>query len=218
MCYPKLCKECIKKGTNSDLFNGDLELCVWPYQGSDPKVMFIGQDPTIAKGYKDTVLDLYNKKGTLYKYIVGDILNPINLSIDNVYATNIIKCRFPNNQTPSSVAKQHKILLTTFLRPFFNDCSKWLYDELVNFRPKLIITFGEPTHQMFLEEFKKFIYKISMQMKDAFGEVYKINLLDFTCYYCPCIHINTRGKSHYEALWGEFINNLKKLVSSAEFA
>ena len=32
-----------------------------------------------------------------FKYIVNEILKPAGLSFDNVYATNLIKCRFPNN-------------------------------------------------------------------------------------------------------------------------
>lgn len=175
-------------------------------------MLLVGQDPTIAKGEIYSVLDLENMNSSLYKYIVGEILQPVELKIDNIYATDLIKCRFPDNQTPKIISERHGITIKDFLTPFFFNCRQWFFEELRDIHPKIILSFGEPVHQMLIKEFS---WAVPTRMKDAFSNVYNVGLFDENVYYVPCIHINSKRQPHYRNLWNKFIRNLKETVISA---
>ncbi len=156
---------------------------------------------------------------TTYKYKTVDILNHAGQTLNNIYATNLIKCQFPNNQTPKSISEKHKVKIKDFLCPFFNNCKHWFFKEVHEIRPKIILSFGEPVHQFLIEEFS---WSVPETMKAAFSNVYKVNLLDYkvnlldnNVLYIPCIHINTRRHRHYKERWQKFILNLKKALNSA---
>ncbi len=212
MGFPKNCDLCVQAKTNAHLFYGNIELLSKPIRGTNPSVLLVGQDPTIAKGQVCSVLDLENTSGNLYKYITVDILNHAGLTQNNIYATNLIKCHFPNNQTPKSISEKHKIKIKDFLYPFFNNCKHWFFKEVREIHPKIILSFGEPVHQSLIEEFS---WSVPETMKTAFSNVYKVDLLDNNVLYIPCIHINTRRYKYYKERWQKFILNLKKTVNSA---
>lgn len=212
LSFPKECDLCIKAKTNSHLFSGNIQLLTKPIRGTNPSIILVGQDPTIAKGQVHSVLDLENTSGNLYKYIVVDILNHARLTLNNIYATNLIKCQFSNNQTPRFICENHKAKIKDFLSPFFNNCKHWFFREVSKIHPKIILSFGEPVHQLLIEEFS---WSVPGTMKDAFSNVYKVNLLNHNVLYIPCIHINTRRHRHYKERWQKFILNLKKAAKSA---
>lgn len=209
MDFPRACNICVKEGINAHLFLGNLELALRPLEGANPLVLLVGQDPTIAKGQIYFVLDLDNPNGRLYKYIVSEILKPVGLTLENIYATDLIKCRFPNNQTPKIISKNHGLTIKDFISPFFHNCRRWFFQEVRGIRPRVVLSFGEPTHQMLVEEFG---WDVPSKMREAFGCVYKVSLLDNKIFYAPCIHINTKGKAHYRKLWPKFIQNLKEAI------
>lgn len=210
--YPNSCSLCKSKDQKyRNLFKGDLELRVKPFRGNKPWIMLVGQDPTISERQVDTVLDLANKGGRLYNYIFGEILGPLGVTPEMVYATNLIKCRFPNNQTPKRICERHKKTMKEFLQPFFDNCRKWFIEEMEEIQPRILISFGEPVHQLLIESFQ---WSIPKQMKDAFSHVYQVhNPFSFT--YMPCIHINSKAHEHYQGLWDEFIKELSRVVQSA---
>jgi len=191
------------------LFDGSLELDLRPVEGCNPSVIHVGQDPTIARGKIYSVSDLGNSKSRLYKYIVGEILQPAGIKIDNIYATDLVKCRFPNNQTPKIIHESYGIPIKEFLTPFFFNCRQWLFQELRDFRPRIVISFGEPVHQLLIEQFS---WDVPTGMKDGFSNIYSVLLFDHNIYYAPCIHINSRGKPHYRNLWSKFIQRLKETL------
>lgn len=215
MAFPRECNLCVKAKINKHLFQGNIELALRPVEGSNPSVMLVGQDPTVARGQIYSVLDLENTRGSLYKYIVTAILEPVGLRLDDVYATDLVKCRFPDNQTPRAIAKQHGMTITSFLSPFFHNCREWFLQEVNRMRPKIILSFGEPVHQLLIEEFG---WAVPTSMKEAFGITYKVGVLGDNAYYAPYIHINSRGHSHYKALWSKFIENLDGAVMSTGIA
>jgi uracil-DNA glycosylase family 4 len=157
-------------------------------------------------------LDLENANSSLHEYIVGEILQPTGIKIDDIYATDLVKCRFPNNQTPRIISKSHDMTIKEFLTPFFFNCRQWLFQELRDFHPKMIISLGEPVHQLLIEQFS---WDVPARMKDAFGNVYSVLVFDHNTYYAPCIHINSKRHSHYRNLWNEFIQRLRETVVSA---
>ena len=212
MGVPETCDKCAREKINAGLFEGSIEIGARPFKGPNPSVMLVGQDPTIAKGQVDSVLDLENPGGQLYRFLVSEILERVGLKVENVYATDLVKCRFPNNQTPRAISQNHRIGIKDFLCPFFRNCRQWFFQEVREIRPRLLLSLGQPVHQMLIEEFG---WNIRPRMKDAVSEFRKVELLGEDAFYVPCIHINSRAHSHYRDLWEKFIQNLGKAVDSA---
>ncbi len=212
MGFPRDCDICVRAKTNTHLFDGNIQLNLKPVKGANPSVFLVGQDPTIAKAEIYSVLDLENTNSSLYKYIVGEILQPAGLKVDNIYATDLIKCRFPDNQTPKIISKRHGITMKGLLTPFFLNCRQWFFQELRDIHPKIILSFGEPVHQLLIKEFS---WAVPARIKDAFSNVYNVRLWSDDVYYVPCIHINCKRQPHYRNLWNKFIQNLKETVISA---
>jgi hypothetical protein len=212
MGFPKECNACVEAMVNTHLFRGRLELALRPFKGAKPTVLLAGQDPTVAGRKIYSVLDLEDPNGLLYKYIVGDILAPTGVKLENIYATDLVKCRFPNNQTPKAISKDHGISIKEFLSPFFGNCRRWFLQEVREIQPKILLSFGEPVHQLLTEEFG---WVVPTRMKDAFSNIYEVSLLGDNTLYAPCIHINSKGHIHYKNLWTRFIRNLKEAVISS---
>ena len=212
MGIPKNCDICVKQKVNVDLYHGTLKLVLRPFKGTKPSVLLAGQDPTVAKRQVYSALDLENTKGTLYKYIVSEILEPAGLTLDNVYATDLVKCHFPDNQTPKVISEKHRVSMKDFLFPFFRNCRRWFLQEVQEIRPKILLSFGQPAHQLLTEEFG---WPVPARMKDAFSNIYEVRLLGDSTLYAPCVHINSKGHVHYKILWNRFIQNLKETVISS---
>ena len=212
MGFPRACDVCVRENINTHLFQGSLELDLRPVKGANPSVMLVGQDPTVTKGKIYSVLDLESRGSLLYKYIVGEILQPVGIKIDNIYATDLVKCRFSNNQTPRIISKSHDMTIKKFLTPFFFNCRRWFLQELNEIHPRIIVSFGEPVHQLLVEQFG---WDVPPTMKDAFSNVYSVAVFDNNIYYAPCIHMNSKRHSHYRKLWNKFVQSLSEVVISA---
>lgn len=210
MGYPKKCDVCVREALRADMFNGKLQLSVQPFMGTSPLVMIVGQDPTLTKRDVDTVLELNKPHRRLYRYLVGKILEPAGIDLaKDIYATNLIKCRFPNNETPKVIAKKRKESLKDFLYPFFQNCKQWFVEEVKEIRPRIVLPLGQPVHQLLVGEW---LSSVPLKMKDAFGNIYPIHLCDHEIIYCPSIHYNTRGHRYYKNLWSQFVANLMRTV------
>ena len=132
--------------------SGDNLICerfVRPYIGDgDIKLVIIGQDPTVripkSRERITCTLNLNKKGSALFKY-VKHICHILDITIDNVYATNLFKYFYSNPPADMiSVLRQH-------LRPNL----VLLKDELDGLKlPEIcpIITLGEPVLQLLLNE------------------------------------------------------------------
>lgn len=213
MGFPGNCDDCIRAKTNAGLFHGEIEFKLRPFIGTRPSVLLAGQDPTMAEREVNCVLDLENEDGELYRHIVTDTLEPANLGLDNVYATDLIKCRFPDNQKPKLVAENHGMEIEDFLLPFFSNCRKWFLEEIEEIRPKIILSFGQPVHRMLIEEFA---WPVPSNMKEAFSRAYEVEVPIGHVLYLPCVYGHTVAvHPYYKNLWPRFIQNLKEAVISA---
>lgn len=211
MGFPEDCDICLRAKLNAHLFDGNIELDLRPIKGANPSVMLVGQDPTVARRVIYSALDLENKGGLLYGYIVGQILAPAGLELDDVYATDLVKCRFPHNQTPNAISNRHHMSVEEFLSPFFANCRQWFVQEVDEIQPKIILSLGQPVHQLLVEEFD---WPIPSRMRDAFGDVYWVSLAGYRTLYAPCIHINSRGHRLYIDGWPRFVENLRRVAAS----
>lgn len=128
------------------------------------KIVFIGEAP----GFNEDISGkpFVGKAGK----ILDELLLYIGLKRENVYITNILKCRPPNNRNPTT--DEIKI------------CTKYLDDELSIIKPYLIITLGNFSSKFIFNKYKLKFSKIS----DVHGKIFSLNLIDTNLYISPQYH------------------------------
>jgi uracil-DNA glycosylase len=84
---------------------------------------------------------LDDKNSQLMRWLKG--LFDDKFSCIDIYATNIVKCSI--NYPPSTQAQGG----LKFLKEFFMHCNKYLVEEIGQYQPDLLLTFGEPIHKLF---------------------------------------------------------------------
>lgn len=175
---------------------------------SSKRVMLIGQDPYI---YKDPdrveyVLMLDQEKGQLSRWLKDMLGEHISQEVE-LYATNVVKC--PVKRDSSTSPKR----ILNLLQPCFGYCKDYLVEEIGNFQPTMVLTFGEPAHKIFVSILdNNDLFKDSM--KEAFtGEFIKASIRNVSFQYSPCLHIKTyRVADTYGKQVEEFKYNLRNIL------
>ena len=72
---------------------------------------------------------------------LDEMLASINMRREDVYITNVVKCRPPHNRDPL----EEEVRICT---------SRYLFDQIKNIKPKLIITLGRHSMQVFFPQLK----------------------------------------------------------------
>ncbi|HPF16090.1 MAG TPA: uracil-DNA glycosylase [Thermotogota bacterium] len=85
-------------------------------------VVFIGEGPGAEED--ETGRPFVGKAGRLFE----EILKAVSFSRDDIYITNVVKCRPPNNRNP--------------MQDEMNLCSSFLFSQLQIINPYLIVTLG----------------------------------------------------------------------------
>jgi uracil-DNA glycosylase family 4 len=204
--YPDTCELCFEAIKNNfDMINIE-GLNVRPFyqKGNKFKLMLIGQDPTIKEEQDRVkeVLMLDQENGQLRRWLKG-IFGLSKFESITIYATNVIKCTF--SRRPSELQNGGRELLNCC----FLNCRQYLKNEVLAYAPNLILTLGEPSHEMFLKLVNE---KIPVKMKDAFsGKFHEVSIENLKTYYSPCLHIQTfRVAEKY----GEKVVNFKSMINS----
>lgn len=158
-------------------------------KGYNPKVMIIGHSPTVRNGNKvEVVLNMDKPARPLYKYLNDDILSPLNIAIEDVYCTNLIKCF--TNGLPEEINKNDK----NFINNVSANCMNLLEKEIEALKPSLIISLSERVLGVLSE---KYMGK-KLKMKESFGKLYTMNISNMNMQYIPVVHIPKYGvKKHY---------------------
>lgn len=184
--YPVHCTEC-------DLFDDKpLNLQrINPYykSGNSTRVMLIGQDPTIfdRPDRVNEVLMLKEtrgRNGQLRRWIENELFGKEKFEKIELYSTNLVKCQFSKPPSTNGALK--------FLEPRFKKCKKYLLDEIENFKPTVVLTFGEPAHILFSKELTIIKGNLNEKMKEDFnGSFFRASLNNIEFDYSPCLHIKT---------------------------
>ena len=120
-----ICKCKLRKTATQAVFRGG---------NANAEIVFIGEAP----GKKEDELGI-PFVGSAGKFL-DEMLGKINLNRDNIYITNIVKYRPPNNRDPLPEEK--------------SACRKWLLDELNLISPKLIVFLGRHAMNNFFSDQK----------------------------------------------------------------
>ncbi len=105
-----------------------------PGSGSyDAKVMFVGEAPGYWEDQKG--LPFVGRAGK----VLDELLSEIGLKREDVYITNIVKCRPPNNRDPNEGE--------------IKACSPYLDRQIDMIRPKIIVPLGRHSMSYILRKF-----------------------------------------------------------------
>ena len=200
--YPGSCSDC-----HSYRFDIPLKLSVAPYFGGEDnsfKVMLVGQDPTIRKnsGRVKKVLMLDDPKSQLSIWLSTQVFDLTLYKSLNIYATNLVKCTF-DQQPPISILKK-----------CFQNCRKYITDEVLRYRPHLVLTLGNSSHEFFVDLLEN-KSDFTNTMQGDFSGVFKEGRLStFRFRYSPCLHIHTfRVADVYGSRVKKFKTELKELLT-----
>jgi uracil-DNA glycosylase family 4 len=180
--------------------------------GNKIKLLLIGQDPTILKNPErvKTVLmleDNKGRKGQLRKWLETELFGEVNFREIEIYATNLVKCQF---DFPPSQSKKGAF---NFLSERYEKCKDYIFSEINNYNPDIILTLGESAHKLFIMDLILDENLKSKMSKDFTGNFYKAKLNSIEFYYSPCLHIKTfRVADTYGNKVVQFKNGLKEML------
>ncbi|MCO6041229.1 MULTISPECIES: type-4 uracil-DNA glycosylase [Thermococcus] len=121
----KACKKCPL---------GELRTNAVPGSGSyDAKIMFVGEAPGYWEDQKG--LPFVGRAGK----VLDELLESIGLRREEVYITNVVKCRPPNNRDPTEEE--------------IKACSPYLDKQIDIIRPKVIVPLGRHSMAYILKKF-----------------------------------------------------------------
>ena len=143
----------IKSCTKCPLHKGRIQAV--PGEGNrHAEILFIGEGPG----------EMEDREGQPFMGEAGqflnEMLNSINLKREDVYITNVVKCRPPFNRDPL----EEEVRICT---------SRYLFDQIKNIKPKLIVTLGRHSMQVFFPQLKSVSASHGKAYKKA-GQVYLI--------------------------------------------
>ncbi len=141
------------------LHNHEICTCVLKKTATQPvfgdgnpesNIIFIGEAP----GKKE---DIEGKPfvGSSGKFL-AEMLATIGMKREDIYITNTVKYRPPENRDPLPKEKE--------------ECKKWLYEELTFIKPKLIVFLGRHAMNTFFPDLK---------ISDAHGKLIEKTVTDF---------------------------------------
>lgn len=134
------------------------------YGNYDSKIMFIGEAPGYWEDQKG--LPFVGKAGK----VLDELLDGIGLTREDVYITNVVKCRPPNNRDPTEEE--------------IKACSPYLDQQIDIIKPKVIVTLGRHSTNYILKKFGFDLEPISK----IHGKVFKAKTLFGTLYIFPTYH------------------------------
>ncbi|ACS34316.1 Uracil-DNA glycosylase [Thermococcus gammatolerans EJ3] len=144
---------------------GQLRTNAVPGSGSyDAKVMFVGEAPGYWEDQKG--LPFVGRAGK----VLDELLEGIGLSRDDVYITNIVKCRPPENRDPTEEE--------------IRACSPYLDMQIDIIRPKVIVPLGRHSMGYLLRKFGFEPEPISK----IHGKVFRANTLFGRIIIMPMYH------------------------------
>ncbi|MDD4661689.1 MAG: uracil-DNA glycosylase [Candidatus Pacebacteria bacterium] len=158
----KECKRCslFKKRITPTIHCGDIK----------SNILFIGEAP--GKNEDETGIPFCGRAGS----ILNDLLKLIELKREDVYITNIVKCRPPKNRDP----KKSEI----------KKCSYLLEKEIELLKPKIICPLGRFSSKYILNKYFKKNYEIG----EVHGKVFKTENIIIIPMYHPAAAIYNNKK------------------------
>lgn len=149
----------------------------------DTDILFLKESPSVSE---DELGEFYvGKSGEL---LLKMIQNVLNIPVDKVYVTNIVKCI----STKGTISKEH-----------VNYCKSYLHKQIELIQPKLIVALGEGAYSHLTNDTTPF-----SQIK---GKVINYNDFDIICTYEPSFLL--RNPSSKKDAYGDMLK-IKSIMES----
>lgn len=113
--------------TKCDLHKSCKNPCVWGCGNTDASVMLVGEAPGYHEDTKQT--PFVGQAGQLLDHI----LNKLGVERDDLYMTNLIKCRPSQNTLPKKKDELHEIV---------SACIPYLVEEVSRVKPAVMVLLG----------------------------------------------------------------------------
>jgi len=125
--------------------------------------------------------------------LLTKLLLEAGITRDNVYISNTVKCRPPNNRTPNEDEVRA--------------CKSWLWLELKNLAPEVIITLGKVPTKLLLQLHKQF------SMRDISGKEYAVEYMKalIVPWYHPSYLLRRNNALDKETI--EFFKRIKDKIN-----
>ena len=180
------CHQCVLAKTRNKVVFG---------KGSkNSNILIIGEAP--GKEEDLTAEPFVGRAGKL----LTEILLSIKLTRDDVYITNTVKCRPPNNRTPEQAE--------------IDACKAYLIRQIQLVQPKILLLLGTPSLKTILEE--------SLTITKVRGTWYKatVNYMDEPLYIMPLFHpsylLRNSSKEKGKPKWLTW-QDMKEVASALQF-
>jgi len=149
--------------------------------------MFVGEGPGEAEDLSG--LPFVGRAGKLLE----KMLSEIKLSREDVFITNVVKCRPPGNRDP----KPEEIAT----------CEPYLHRQIELIRPKVIIALGRIAGKLLIGE--------ERSMKDMRGKLFNYRGVDLRVLYHPAAILRNMGlydmyRQDFEALAGMYLKGRER--------
>lgn len=142
----------------------------------EAKVMFVGEGPGANEDAQG--LPFVGAAGQL----LDKLLNFIGLNRQEVFITNIVKCRPPGNRTPHDEE--------------VDACKPYLFAQIAALSPKVIVTLGSPSTQTMLGK--------SIAISVAHGRLQQRDGIKYMPMYHPAAYLHKRDPALLEAMKNDF--------------
>ncbi len=162
----RTCKKCDLWKTRNNAVPGE--------GGFKKKVMFVGEAPGKWEDIKGRPF-----VGAAGKYL-DELLLSIGLTRDDVFITNIVKCRPPNNRDPTDEE--------------IKACAPYLEWQIENMKPKIICPLGRFSAKFILNKFGFTMRSISA----AQGKVYRGEIIIIPMYHPAAALYHGKWKTELE--------------------
>ena len=185
-CLENTIQECVM--CQSDDLISDFVLFSKPnsfYGSKTPRIMIVGHSPKVRTAEEaSVVLKMDKPDQPIYQYIKKSLLEPLGLTVSELYCTNVIKCKTKvlPEEIPSSV---------DFFDRAFSKCCNLFEKEVATLKPDLIVSLSERV----LKLLSKGYMGKELNMKDSFARIFYLQISGFCVPYIPIVHIPKGSQS-----------------------
>lgn len=132
------------------------------------EILFVGEAP--GKNEDEQGLPFVGKAGKN----LDILLNKVGLSLDDVYITNILKCRPPENRAPlSEEIKAH---------------TPWLIEQIKSMKPKVVCSLGNYATKFFLSGGDLNLMESRPGITSIHGKVHNMKICGVDIVLVPLFH------------------------------
>ena len=128
--------------------------------------------------------------------LLNEILNEVGIKREDVYITNIVKCRPPNNRDPTDEE--------------ITKCSPYLDLQISTIRPKLIIGLGRHSSKYLVEKFGAKFTRISA----VHGKLFHFTTIFGDFYVMPSYH--PAAAIYNKSLRSSIVEDLKRAIREVQ--